>query len=76
MVKIATLWSAVTKTKTAWLPVAKTDTSWEANTAYYTNQYTYDSATLTYDSATQTYDGIVAGEQPTNSKPQTAWNNI
>jgi broad specificity polyphosphatase/5'/3'-nucleotidase SurE len=76
MVKIATLWSKVSKTKTAWSPVSKTQTTWEANTAYYTNQYPYDSATLTYDSAIQTYDGIVTGEQLTNNKPKTAWTNI
>jgi hypothetical protein len=76
MVRIATLWSAVTKPKTAWYPVVKTQTVWEANAAYYANQYMYDSATLTYDSATLTYDGVVIGEQSTYNKPQTVWTKI
>lgn len=76
MVKIATLWSAVTKSLTAWSPVSKNQTAWQANAAYYSNQYVYDSAILTYDSLVLTYDGVVANKQPTNNKPQTAWTNI
>lgn len=60
------------KLAASWSKVDKQSANWEANPAFTTNEYAYDTTAL-YDSATRTYDGVVPGEGAENTKEPAVW---